>query len=143
MPHSTQKAIDQEIGTQLRERIVELERANVSFEAGRRAALNLMEDAVLAKQQVDGLNRQLKLEIAERERAETELRESEARLRLVQAAGGIGGFDYDLKTDSSICSPEYYSMFGLPEGSPVNRRTWPKVIHPDDRVRVAEPFQKA
>ena len=132
-----------EIRERLLGRIAELEKANAAYQAGRRAALNLMEDAILAKQQVDELNRKLEQEIAERKRAEADLRESESRLRLVQSAGGIGGFDYDLNADSAVCSPEYYSMFGLPENSPVNSQTWPQVIHPNDRAWLLNLFMNA
>ena len=71
------------------------------------------------------------------------LRESEARLRLVQASGGIGTFDYDLQSDHAICSPEYYAMLGLPDGAPINRETWRAAIFPEDRARAAEALQRA
>jgi len=77
MPHSTKQATEPQTREQLLERIAELERANAVFQAGRRAALNLMEDAVLARQKVEELNERLRLEIAERERVEMELRRSE------------------------------------------------------------------
>ncbi|HEU4959677.1 MAG TPA: PAS domain-containing protein [Sphingomonas sp.] len=82
-------------------------------------------------------------DMTERTRAETALAESEARLRLVQAAGGIGSFDYDLQTDETICSPEYHAMFGLPVGAPVNRESWLAAVHPDDRAQVLETLERA
>ena len=82
-------------------------------------------------------------EIEERRRAEAALRESEERLRLVQAAGGIGSFDYDLKTDTAICSPEFYSLFGLPQGSRIDRRTWFSAIHPEDRGKARAALERA
>lgn len=83
------------------------------------------------------------VDIHDRKMAEMALAESESRLRLVQAAGGIGGFDYDLKEDRAVCSPEYYSMFGMPDGSPVDSETWPQIIHPDDRERILGLFTDA
>jgi PAS domain S-box-containing protein len=68
-----------------------------------------------------------------RRRSDAALRESEERLRMVQAAGGIGSFDYDLTRDEAICSPEYYALLGLPEGSAITRETWLQAIHPEDR----------
>jgi PAS domain S-box-containing protein len=82
-------------------------------------------------------------DVTERTRAEAALAESEARLRLVQAAGGIGSFDFDLVRDEAVCSPEYYALFGLPEGTPMNRGTWTAAIHPDDRARAIETLERA
>lgn len=75
--------------------------------------------------------------------AEAAMRESEARLRLVQAAGGIGSFDYDLQKDEAICSPEFHAILGLPDGHPVNLATWTAAIHPDDANETMKAFQRA
>ncbi|KAA2235567.1 PAS domain-containing protein [Salinarimonas soli] len=74
--------------------------------------------------------------------AERQLRESEARLRLVQTAGGIGSFDYDLQRDDAVCSPEYYAILGLPNGHPINRETWAARIHPDDAATAIESLDR-
>ena len=51
--------------------------------AARKAALNLMEDAVLAKREAEHLNFQLLKEIEQRRLSEARLRQSEERLRLL------------------------------------------------------------
>ena len=51
--------------------------------AARRAALNLMEDAVLAKREVEQLNVQLLKEVEQRRLSEARLSQSEERLRLL------------------------------------------------------------
>jgi len=51
--------------------------------AARKAALNLMEDAVLAKREAEHLNVQLLKEIEQRRMSEARLRQSEERLRLL------------------------------------------------------------
>jgi PAS domain S-box-containing protein len=79
----------------------------------------------------------------ERVAAVAELRASEARLRLVQTAGGIGSFDYDLRKDEAVCSPEYYALLGLPEGHPINRATWMAAIHPDDAHKAVAALDRA
>ncbi|HEX8444868.1 MAG TPA: PAS domain S-box protein [Allosphingosinicella sp.] len=79
----------------------------------------------------------------ERRAADAALRDSEARLRIVQAAGGIGSFDYDLRKDEAICSPEYYALFGLPEGAPITLATWNAVIHPEDREQAVAALQSS
>lgn len=80
-------------------------------------------------------------EITREKEAETRLRENEARLKLVQAAGGIGSFDYDLRRDRAVCSSEYYAIVGLPNGSVIDRATWNTVIHPEDRERMTASFR--
>jgi PAS domain S-box-containing protein len=82
-------------------------------------------------------------DVSERHEAEKRLRESEARLRIVQEAGGIGSFDYDLQKDEAICSPEYYEMFGLPQGHPINRETWPAALHPEDRQKAVDALDRS
>jgi PAS domain S-box-containing protein len=83
------------------------------------------------------------MDVTERKRAEAAIRDNEERLRLVQAAGGIGSFDYDLQKDDAICSPEYYALFGLPDGYRINRQTWPAAIHPDDREQAMQALDRA
>ncbi len=72
-----------------------------------------------------------------------DLKIAEERLRIVQAAGGIGSFDYDLQKDRAICSPEYYRLMGLPDGHPITRETWNAAIHPDDREKAVEALERA
>jgi PAS domain S-box-containing protein len=75
----------------------------------------------------------------ERTRAEAALREGERRLRLVQAAGGVGSFDWDMTTGVIHRSPEYLQIQGLPPDSPLDGRytdQWRERLHPDDRERV-------
>ena len=50
-----------------------------------------------------------------REKAESDLREIHDQLRLAEAAGGIGSFLVDLKTDAIMASPEFCRLFGLPD----------------------------
>ena len=78
-----------------------------------------------------------------RHSAEAALRMSEQRLRLVQTAGGIGSFDYDLQTDEAVCSPEYYAMFGLTEEHRLNRAAWEHILHPDDRDATIEALNRS
>ena len=68
-------------------------------------------------------------------RAAGRIKRSEERLRLIQAAGGIGGFDVDLEKHRAVCSPEFLALFGLPENTPVTRALVEAHLHPDDRDR--------
>jgi PAS domain-containing protein len=44
---------------------------------------------------------------------EARLRISEERLRLLEAASGIGMFELDLESDRSYCTPQVAVLFGL------------------------------
>jgi signal transduction histidine kinase/ActR/RegA family two-component response regulator len=59
--------------TELAQRIAELQKTNAEAQNSRRAALNLMEDAVQSRQLVETLNLQLRGEITERKQAEEEI----------------------------------------------------------------------
>jgi PAS domain S-box-containing protein len=71
------------------------------------------------------------------------LRENAERLRLIHAAAGIGGFDYDLQQDEAICSPEYYALLGLPDGFPISRQTWLALMPTEDRAGALEALNAA
>ncbi|WP_233281468.1 PAS domain-containing protein [Sphingomonas changnyeongensis] len=67
------------------------------------------------------------------------LRESEERLRLVQAAGGVGSVDLDLRTGMVWRSDEYIALHGMPPDTPRRQRysaSWLDRVHPDDREQV-------
>ena len=66
--------------TELAQRVAELQKVNAAAQGSRRAALNLMEDALRARQLVETLNLELSGEIAERKRAEEELQKLNADL---------------------------------------------------------------
>ncbi len=51
-------------------------------------------------------------EAAERGRSEARLRESEERLRLVLEATGLGSWEYDVKSDTTIRSARHDAIFG-------------------------------
>ncbi len=78
-----------------------------------------------------------------RARAEAALREQEERLRLVQKAGEIGSFDWNMLSGRIHRSPEYLRIQGI-EG-PVDAEftdQWLIHIHPDDRERVDASFRR-
>jgi len=77
-------------------------------------------------------------DIIERAQAEEALRESEARLRRIAAAGHIGFFEWDASRDTAYWSPEHYELFGFEPGSPISWQRWLQGVHPDDRERVVE-----
>jgi PAS domain S-box-containing protein len=85
---------------QVIERTAQLNSATEKLRASRRAALNLMEDALIARRKAEEISDNLRLEIAERERAEEALRQSEERVRLklesiLTPEGDIGNLALD------------------------------------------------
>jgi PAS domain S-box-containing protein len=82
-------------------------------------------------------------EISAQQAAEQALRESEERLRLVQAAGRIGSFDYDVQNDRAVCSEEWYDVYGLPLGTPVSLERMSSVISAEDWPKVRQTLERA
>jgi PAS domain S-box-containing protein len=71
-----------------------------------------------------------------RRAAEAALRASEERLRVAQAAGGVGTFEYVPETETMLVSPEFCRIWGVDvvEEAPIG--FFMRLIHPDDRDRV-------
>jgi len=75
-------------------------------------------------------------DISERKRSEEALRHSEARLTLAQSAARIGIWDWDMVRNRATFSPEYYRLFGLPNGNPHGYEDFLAMVVPEDRARV-------
>jgi PAS domain S-box-containing protein len=79
------------------------------------------------------------MDVTEQKEAEDLLRESEGRLRLVQEAGRIGSFEWNVKTGAIHRSREYLQLQGLPDDSGLHgvyTDAWLERVHPDDREQV-------
>ena len=67
--------------------------------------------------------------------ANAALRESEQRLSLAQQIAHVGTFDWDIRTDVNIWTPELEAMYGLPPGGFAKTQpAWEQLVHPDDRA---------
>lgn len=82
-------------------------------------------------------------EISAQQAAEQALRESEERLRLVQAAGRIGSFDYDVQSDQAVCSQVWYEVYGLPAGTPINLERMSSIVVSEDWPQVTLTLERA
>jgi PAS domain S-box-containing protein len=71
-----------------------------------------------------------------RRAAEAALRASEERLRVAQAAGGVGTFEYVPETETMLVSPEFCRIWGVEivEEAPIG--FFMALIHPEDHGRV-------
>jgi PAS domain-containing protein len=71
-----------------------------------------------------------------RRSAEAALKASEERLRVAQAAGGVGTFEYVREGERMLVSPEFCRIWGVDvvEEAPIG--FFMALIHPDDRDRV-------
>jgi len=88
----------------------------------------------------------LLLAAAVAERLTTQQREQEAAasvryrqelLTLAQHAGGIATFVWDFRNQVAQCSPEFFTIFGLPAVEGVmTGADWGRFVHPDDRDRM-------
>jgi PAS domain-containing protein/anti-sigma regulatory factor (Ser/Thr protein kinase) len=79
-----------------------------------------------------------------REEALTALRESEERLRLALASGGMGTWDADLLTGTLSLSEEIPLLYGRPQGAvTMPLADWVTWLHPEDRDRVVAAFTTA
>lgn len=80
-------------------------------------------------------NSALQAEIAERRRAEAQLRRSEVQLATAQTIARMGSWEWDLSADKLIWSEENYRIHGLnPLAFEVSYETALTQVHPDDQT---------
>jgi PAS domain S-box-containing protein len=75
--------------------------------------------------------------------AEQRVRESEERLRLAQAVGGLATWEWDLVSDRVLWSPGSAELFGVPSKELQTAEQAMARIHPDDRLATVTALDKA
>jgi len=89
-------------------------------------------------------NSALQAEIAERRRAEAQLRRSEVQLATAQTIARMGSWEWDLSADKLIWSEENYRIHGLnPLAFEVSYETALTQVHPDDQTASDQAIKKA
>jgi two-component system sensor histidine kinase UhpB len=84
------------------------------------------------------------IDITEWKRAEASLRESQALLLATERLAGIGGYRWDLGSDSLAWSDELYRIFGHdPRERAPTAAAFIAAVHPDDRRRIQDAIDAA
>jgi diguanylate cyclase (GGDEF)-like protein/PAS domain S-box-containing protein len=72
-----------------------------------------------------------------RQHSEEALRRVEDRMRLAQEVGRIGCFEIDMRDGTSVGTPAFFELYGLPgDQGAWSQQEWLSFIHPDDRAGV-------
>lgn len=126
------RVLARQTGRPLDERILRLDGAPVDVEV----TSALIEDGDTPRIQM------VLLDITERKRTETALRESEERLTLAFAGAQEGVWDWNLETGAVVYSPRWKQMLGYDGDSDreiePHVSAWERLLHPDDRLLADE-----
>jgi len=124
------------LNTELQQRLADLQVANqqvqavnASLHVSRRAALNLMEDALTARRQA--------------EEASVQMRRLAEQRRLALEAADLGAWDYDFRAGQVFWDERCREMWGLTADEHVAYATAISRIHPEDRAGVDRAVQEA
>jgi PAS domain S-box-containing protein len=117
--HESEERV-REVNAELSRRLAELEKANLEIRDSRRAALNVMEDAIRAKEA---------------------LRESEGRFRML-ADNAPALIWVTSPTECEFVNREYLEFLGVSEEE-VLGDNWAKFVHPEDREDYVNAFREA
>jgi PAS domain S-box-containing protein len=74
-----------------------------------------------------------------------DLNESEERLRMAQAAAGVGTFDWDITRQEAHCSDEYFRIIGIGprKDGKITYDEWRSWVHPNEREAVEKELETA
>ena len=118
-----------QLRTELEQRLVELQAANEALSASRKAALNLMEEALGARKQAEAAN--------------AELRSLSEQRRLALEAADLGAWDYHFQAGEVFWDERCREMWGMAEAEHVDYATAISRIHPEDRAGVDAAINEA
>ena len=108
-----------------------------------RAAQELEQRVVERTRQLTAVNEELRRGLAERKRAEEELRRSEAYLAEAQRLSHTGSFGWDVLGGEIYWSEETFRIFGYEEATEPTAELMLQRTHPDDRELVQRVIDRA
>ncbi|HOX58854.1 MAG TPA: PAS domain S-box protein [Candidatus Paceibacterota bacterium] len=114
---------------QLRSSAAQLQATNLTLQESRRAALNLMEDALEARRQA--------------EEANAGLRKAAEQRRLALEAADLGTWDYQFQSGEVFWDERCREMWGMAQSDHVSYAAAVGRIHPEDRAAVDKAVQEA
>jgi PAS domain S-box-containing protein len=76
------------------------------------------------------------VDIDERKRQESAIKQSETRLKLAAENGGIAIWEWNVATDVTITNSMYTRIYGFDQASEANSDTWQARLHLEDRERL-------
>ncbi len=83
-------------------------------------------------------------DISERKRTEARLLEITERLTLAARAGGVGIWDYDASSNQLVWDDQMFRLYGISRDQFAGAyEAWTALVHPEDRQRTNEEFQRA
>lgn len=82
-------------------------------------------------------------DITEKKKAETALKQSEARLKEAQRIAGMGNWQIERVSGNIFWSEEVYHIFEIDIKQKASYEAYKNLIHPDDRKKVEDKFEKS
>jgi two-component system, cell cycle sensor histidine kinase and response regulator CckA len=82
-------------------------------------------------------------DLSEQKHVQEQLRRKEHALELALEAAGLGTWEYDLATGEVHWDERARALFGLRPDQPATGAEWADAIHPDDRERTVERWERA
>jgi PAS domain S-box-containing protein len=85
------------------------------------------------------------IDITERRHVDEQLRLSQERVRLASESAGISSWEWDIRTNEVIWSPEVYRIFGFADDTPpgMSFDRFLARVHDEDRQRVRQAIERA
>ena len=104
----------------------------------------LAQERIFTPKEIQKARVEAEAQLAERKRAEEELKKSEKGLAEAQRLAHLGNWEWDIKTDKIYWSDETYRIFGLkPQESAPNYNGFLSHVHPEDRNKVSNALKKS
>jgi two-component system, cell cycle sensor histidine kinase and response regulator CckA len=89
-----------------------------------------------------GFARRLR-DLSENKQVKEQLNRKQHALELALEAAGLGTWEHDLSTGDAYWDARAKALFGWPADQPVAPRQWADTIHPEDRERTLERWERA